>query len=139
MGIARVAPYLTDRTGAKIDIGTECSGFAWFRQPHLRAGLTVTETAVDGRLRSPEQSNRLRAAFVDVLELVLHHLGEQASPPVRRVHCDNGDGGCRDRSTGNGQPPAVRATGGDPAPIDLETEAARRLKTLRWGSHFADT
>ena len=128
-----VALHLTDRTGTKIDIGTERSRLGFACQPHLRAGVAVAETAVDGGLRSPEQGNRLRAARVDVMQLVPHHLGEQASPAIGRLHGDNRDGRCRDRSTGNRQPPAVRGAGGDPAPVDLEPEAASRLKHLAIG------
>src|SRR5829696_5170965 len=61
---------------------------------------------------------------------MLHHLGEQASAAVRRLHGDDGDGGSRNRSTRNRQPPAVGAAGGDPSPVDLETEAPLWFKHL---------
>src|SRR4029453_8818884 len=121
-----------DRTRTKINIRTESSRFGLAREPYLGAGLPVTKTAVDRRLRRPQQSHWL-LALADVVQLVLHHLGEEAFATVGRLHRDTRNRGHGHRSTWNREPPAVRATRGDPVPVHLKAEIALWLEDFVHG------
>ena len=83
---------------------------------------SVAEAAVDQGLRGPQRRERL-ATLRHLLELVLHHRGEQTATPVRRVHGHHGHRSRRHAGSTRHREPALEVTaGGHPATADLEAE-----------------